>query len=343
MIKTYLEQKGLIEKVLTIKELEKLAQTKTEINLMMGQTFDEGQPLDMLKYALFIMNLSDLMRQTEVKVNSTWLIADHFISEINNDKDKDLVKMQARDRITYLRLLNVAYRGNIGFMLSSELSKSENYQKILAQLKNESKNNTQFRQALLNAVPEDRRANEKATEYSLEELATIQAMNAHVKVGPKYELFYDEPAREMSTTLGANKFVAIHLTNCWPLGTPSVDDKTKKEIESFGVLPYKKNSKRLGAHRIDPLNDSSETVKKLIQETKSKQALLNLLVTLELAQQRIEGKIAPGFFGTKTPGLIYFDESKEEVSSGNNYFNPQIAQDLAIGMYQKYVQKPLSE
>ena len=70
MLKEYLSQEKLVQSVLTVEELESLARNRDSLNLMMGLTFDKGQPLDMLKYSLFIMSLSDIIAKEGATVNS---------------------------------------------------------------------------------------------------------------------------------------------------------------------------------------------------------------------------------------------------------------------------------
>ena len=127
MIREYLSQKALVQNVATIGELEQRVESKRPINMMMGQTFDFGQPVDMMKYAMFMMNLSDMLQDAGVDVTSNWLIADHFIVDINQDQAAAEAKKQVEQRIGYLQRLNEVYGGNIGFVLSSELSSREDY------------------------------------------------------------------------------------------------------------------------------------------------------------------------------------------------------------------------
>src|SRR3989344_3018741 len=113
MIRKYLSQKALVQNVATIGELEQQINLGKPINMMMGQTFDAGQPVDMMKYALFMMNLSDALQGAGVDVTSNWLIAVHFIVDINQDQAAAEAKKQAEQRIAYLQRLNEVYGGNI--------------------------------------------------------------------------------------------------------------------------------------------------------------------------------------------------------------------------------------
>jgi len=299
MLKDYVSQKGLVERVLTVEELSKLPSLGKPINIMMGQTFDTGQPVDMMKYALFMMGLKDLLTETGATVNMNWLIADHFMVNINRAVEAEQARKQVEARKDYLARLNQVYGGDIGFVLSSELSQGDNYQTCLRRVKEERDRNPRFRELVLQAVPEDHRADPSALDYPLEELATIQAMDTHVKVGPTYEVHYDEPAREFAPEAQFNKYVAIHLTNAWLFGNPTIDDKLRAQIEAFGVLPYKKESKGLGAYRIDPLNDDLDKIDGLIQATVDPRALRDLLIISHLADQRLSRQV--GLVGTTFP------------------------------------------
>src|SRR3989338_9961044 len=196
MIHEYLSQKALVQNVSTLEELEERVKSGKPLNIMMGQTFDSGQPVDMMKYALFMLNLSDRLQDVGVDVTSNWLIADHFIVDINQDQSAMEARKQVEQRIDYLRRLNEVYGGNIGFVLSSELSGREDYKRNLEILFAEAGKNSRFKGLVLRAVPADRRSNLNALRYPFEELATIQTMGADVKVGPPYETLYDGPARD---------------------------------------------------------------------------------------------------------------------------------------------------
>ncbi len=291
MLEDYVSQKGLVERVLTVEELSKLPSSGKPVNIMMGQTFDAGQPVDMMKYALFMMGLKDLLTQAGATVNVNWLIADHFLVNLNRTVEAEQARKQAEARKDYLARLNQVYGGDIDFVLSSELSQGDTYQACLRRVKEERDRNPRFRELVLRAIPEDNRADPSALDYPLEELATIQAMDTHVKVGPTYEVHYDEPAREFAPEVRFNKYVAIHLTNAWLFGNPIMNDKLRAQIEAFGILPYKKDSKGLGAYRIDPLNDDLSRVEGLIQTTVDPRTLRDLLIISHLADQRLSKQI----------------------------------------------------
>ena len=261
-------------------------------NIMMGQTFDDGQPVDIIKYAILIMDIQDIFSLAGTKSSSTWLIADHFISDINKDEEKVEVERQARNRILYLSVINRAFKGNIGIQLSSLLSETSRYKTNLSTLLSEAQNNEEFRTAALEAVPEDRRNNPDALLYPFEEIATIESMDTDIKVGPAYERKYDEPARDIAPKAGFTTYAPIYVTKGFPFGKPDVPENIKQEIEEFGILPYKKDSKKLGKFRIDPINDTPEETKALIDQTEETRALVDLIQIANLAKRRLEGKDA---------------------------------------------------
>lgn len=280
MLLKQVAQRGIVERILTLEDLVPLAASQKTINIMMGQTFDSGQPLDLMKYALFIMNLSDALAKDEAKPVCTLVLADHFMPKHG--------KQDLNARIDYLNLLNKVYNGNIGNVLSSDLSQTREYKNTLDTLKNLVRRDSKFRESMAGAVPPDKRSDPKEYEYPVEELATVQAMQADIKIGPTYEIVYDAPARNIFPVLGFKNYVGIHLTNGVPLGNPVIPEAVAKEVEEFGVLPYKHNSKKLAEFRIDPINDSEEKIGRLIKSSNSIKAILDVLVIAELAKQRLE-------------------------------------------------------
>lgn len=342
MLEEYLSQKALVQDILTVDDLRKKVSERKKLKIMMGQTFDDGQPVDMIKYAMFMMNLGDILVQEGVEVSTNWLIADHFITDINQEGEVTQVREQVNKRISYLQRLNEVYNGDIGFVLSSELSQHDGYKKNLTILLRQSKKDSHFRDTVLKAVPEDRRNHPNALKYPFEEIATIQSMDTDIKIGPSYEVFYDKPARESAPIVGFNRYVAIYLTKGFPFGNPEISEETTNQIEKFGILPYKKGSKGLGEYRIDPVNDDLGRIKSLVHSTRDVRAVIDLLVIAEQARQRLEGNRGISLFASmgrkmyepKEP--FEYDELKISQDLHNGLF-----QELAFESYKEFIYKPL--
>lgn len=332
MIEKYLSQKELVQRVLTVEELKDKAGSGKTLNMMMGQTFDEGQPVDMMKYALFMMNLADILRQDGVHVTTRWLIADHFITDINQELEATKAIDQVDRRVSYLERINRVYSGNIDIVFSSQLSQQDEYRKNLEILLREADRNEGFRERALKSIPEDRRNNPNALRYPFEELATIQSMDTDIKVGPPYEIHYDEPARDIAPLVGFNRYVAIHLTRGFPFGSPTIPPDINEEIEAFGVLPYKKDSKGLGSYRIDPINDGIKRVQRLVAATMDNRAIIDLLVITEQARQRLEGQVDPS--GVEK----IFEKTYNPATERQNF---KELQKLALESYVRYIHEPL--
>lgn len=328
MIEKFLSQKELVQGVQTIPELNARIEQGGQLNIMMGQTFDDGQPVDILKYALFMMDLSDQIGQRGVKTLPRWLIADHFITDINQDEEVAKVREQIEKRAAYLQRINNVYGGNIGLVFSSQLSQQEEYKRNLSILMEEAARNAAFKAKVLKAVPEDRRSNPNAYLYPFEELATIQSMDTDVKIGPPYERFYDDPARDIALMVGFNRYVSIQLTRGFPFGNPEISPSTSEEIEKFGILPYKKSSKGLGDYRIDPISDDIDSIKELIERTVENRAVIDLLVIAELARQRLAGQSSP----------TLFDDEGANLVRARGF---RTLKDLAAESYIEYINKPL--
>lgn len=334
MIEKYLSQEKLVQSVLTTEDLKDKVSSGRTLNIMMGQTFDGGEPVDLLKYGLFIMNFSDILKGCGVEVNARWLIADHFITDINQELEAASALDQASRRVSFLQTLNSVYGGNIGIVRSSQLSQQDGYKHNVELLLAEADRNITFKEQALRAVPEDRRSNPNALRYPFEELATIQSMDTDIKVGPPYEIHYDEPGREIAHMVGFNRYVAIHLTRGFPFGNPIIPSSTIEEIEAFGILPYKKGSKGLGDYRIDPTVDSIERVGELISSTADIRAVVDLLVITDLARQRIDRP-------TSLKPEVAEEGSKKMYDMTSEKQDSETLKELALGSYIRYIHKPL--
>lgn len=332
-IEKYLYNRTLVQSILTIEDLKKRVETGNPVNMMMGQTFDEGQPVDIMKYAFFMMNLSDILNEGGIQVSAKWLIADHFITDINQEEKLEKIHEQVKSRVSYLQQINRIYQGNIGFVFSSELSQHDEYKHNLTILMKEVDANKDFREKVSEAIPEDRRSNPNAFRYPLEELATIQTMDTDIKIGPPYERFYDEPARKIAPMVGFNRYIAIHLTKGFPFGNPEIalDTTTLKEIESFGILPYKIGSKGLGNYRLDPVLGRIEKVTELVKTTRDIRAIIDLLVITQQARQRLEERTYPSFTLDRLSG---YDIGLTQVQF-------ETLRELVLELYIEYIHKPL--
>lgn len=291
MLMQYLEQPHLVSRILTPEELEPMIASKRPLKMMMGQTYDKtgGQPLDLLTYSLFIMNLQDLLRQEGIESSSMILIADHFLTEINKEMTKEEAQYHGGARQSFLARVNQLYGGNISFEFSSTLKRTDDYQLALLMLGDAFKSNPRFANLVKEAVPEDRRHLPGAFQYPLDELASIVSVGTDIKIGPPYELYYDGIAREYAPQMGLKGYVAVHLRNSLPLGNPP----TPLSELPDGVLPYRFGSKGLGDHRIDVGNLDVKRAERLINSTNNPDVLMNLIVASDLARQRLEHDIRP--------------------------------------------------
>jgi G:T/U-mismatch repair DNA glycosylase len=334
-IENFFQSSGVVERVLSAEDLKEQIQKNTSINIMMGQTFDSGQPVDMLKYGLFIMNLSDFLENKGIDVKSNWLLADHFITDINQDAEYQTIKKQMDDRVRFLQKVNKVYKGKVDTIFSSELCQQTEYQKNLDSLLDEVKANDEFASMVLEAVPSDRRKNPNAARYPLEELSTIQTMHTDIKVGPTYEIFYDQPARGIAETIGFTKYTAIHLKKSYPFGIPESENQLPEEVEKFGILPYKINSKGLEKFRIDVFGDIDNAMR-LIYSTIDQRSLLDLINIATMSKLRL----------SKDQNDIQESTSQnrsnlEDVCSTENNQLKKL-RVTAFEMYKKYIYEPLN-
>jgi hypothetical protein len=314
-------QFGLVDKVFTEKELLSLASSGEKVPIMMGQTFDDGQPVDMIKYGLFIMELEDYFKKAGANHSSQWVLADHFMTAINKEKELPDSLIQRDSRQEFLNKINNTYNGKIGVVYSSDLTSKNEYKQILIHLQQELERSPKFREEMLSSIPSDRRQNPGALRYPLEELATIFSLGTKVKIGPRYEISYDLPARDAAHELGFERYVAIHLTHSFPLGDPTIPREDRIEIDSFGLTPYKINSKKLRRCRLDPINGDPSEEKALILQTQDLRPIKDLIAFSLLARKRLLG------------------ENNSEVLVNLHDFRD--ARVIAYELYDKYIKKPL--
>lgn len=291
MLKEYLSQKGLVAKLYySADEVLELVKNRDKITILMGQTFDGGEPIELLKYSLFIMNLQDILEKSGKEVDSKILLADHFIVDINKVTTEDAARVTGNERRGFLQRVNEIYKGNINFLFSSELRKSDEYQETVDRLHKLKDENITFKRELEHCIPEDRRGELSSIHYPIEEIATIFHLNTDLRIGHINELWYDIAAKFILEDARKKNYSGIYLTNSYPYGNYGPENLLD------GVLPYKISSKGLGRYRINLNALTLDGANKLIENTIDNRSLLDLLVICELAEQRLTENIEKSFY-----------------------------------------------
>lgn len=290
MLREYLKQPCLVESLLGMQEIENIVRQKNPVQIMMGQTYDKsGQPFDLLKYSLFMFNLEDLLAREGVEAHPGVLIADHFVTDIEKELTENEAVIYGIRRWNFLDRVSLVYTGNINRMhidFSSLLRDSAEYQETLGRLKERREKDPEFAALVMKAVPLDKRGNKDSLDYPLEELASIAAWDTGIKVGPPYEVMYDRPARRFGPAVGLKKYAAVQLKAVQPLGD------TDEEIP-FGLLPYKLSSKKMEQRRICMQPFDGDKAMHLIRSSMNRKAVEHVVVTADLARQRLEKDIRP--------------------------------------------------
>ena len=291
MLKEYLSQRGLVMKLYySLDEVLDLAKNREMLTILMGQTFDAGQPIELLKYALFMMNLQDILERSGKEVHSQILLADYFMVDINKEITQEVAQATGNQRRKFLEKVNEIYKGRIRFIYSSDLRGSDTYSDVVDQLLKLKDNSSVFKRQLEHCIPEDRKGESSAIHYPIEEIATIFNLNTDLRVGHINEIWYDIAAKFILEDLNKKNYAGIYLTNSYPYG-----DYGKIDLPD-GILPYKISSKGLARYRINLSGLTADLAKKLIDMTTDKRSLLDLLVICELAEQRLENEIKPSFY-----------------------------------------------
>ncbi len=184
-----LDQKGLVVKGPTADEIEKtmarVKSSKVPVKLLYGETFDEkGNPIDSLKYYLFIDLFSKLIeKEYNVQTNPIVLIAD--LGMYRNFPDQiDQIKKLAMERVTFVEKVKNIYNCKYDIVLMSDLVKTTKFEATCKNIKSSILNDKELVTLIEKTVPEDRleMERERGYTYSIEELAVIS--NLDFKIGP---------------------------------------------------------------------------------------------------------------------------------------------------------------
>lgn len=267
--------------------------------LQTGQTFDQfGEPIDYLKQVLYLLNLTDYFIVKNKRPRAEIIVADHFLA-INQQYDSQTAKKLSWMRVSFLEKIAEVYRAkNLKIRLSSEISEGDQYQKLLLRIKEIVKSDEKLQESLFSIVPEDKRKIPGACEYPLEEIAVILSSGTDIKLGPPYEMFYDNVIRNMSkSVLFIKSIISIYTTPSFPLNC-SLEER--EGLKKFGITPYKAQSKGFNPRTQRILMDKhdKEQIKEIIEKTPFDNCcnpLADLILITKMAKNRMEDNLDAAF------------------------------------------------
>ena len=296
-----MQQRRLVQEGPKVEELDarvKLCQAEGRpFRMLYGETFDgKGNPMDSLKYYLFVSALSKAITASyDVKVESTVLVADLGVYRNYPDEVAEY-KTYAASREAFARKVKQVYNCSYDVRLMSEMSDTPEFRARFERVREISGLNAELMGMIRDSVPADRLEAEtkRGFQYPFEEIATILGLD--VKVGPPREKLYDNAANRMPSYFNLSPLLPIYLTPTYPVGTNFDAYTSSPATKQYGLTPYKVGSSGMTMHRVVLGVTKGDEVKRLIEATQISSSLTkpnpicDILVLADLARQHLVGE-----------------------------------------------------
>lgn len=297
-INEFTSQKGLIFEPANLDLLE--GRKDNKISILYGETYDEfGHTIDSMKYYLFLANLVDVLKAKGYNVDARVLIADIAAVRNTNSGQEEKAMHLGKQRGAFVEKVKQIYNCDFRVQYMSEFIASEEFKNRFKQVKNICFANEDLKKMVRDSVPPDRlhKSEQNEYQYSLEEIATITGLD--IKIGPPRERLYDGIANIIAKRLSTPPLIPIYLTMSQPVGLQFDIFITNKDLEEYGLTPYKAGSKGLQDYRILPGKTRGEYAKHLIEQSFISEnpdlpnPVLDIAIIAEMAKQRLEGSLKP--------------------------------------------------
>lgn len=335
-VRSLLDQKGLVVKGPTADEInETIARVKDSnapIKLLYGETFDEkGNPVDSLKYYLFIDLFSKLIEQEyKVQTNPIVLIAD--LGMYRNFPDQiDQMKSLAATRATFAEKVKEIYNCKYDIVLMSDLVKTTEFEATCESIKSGIMQDKELVTLIEKTVPEDRLEMERKRNYiySIEELAVIS--NLDFKIGPPREELYDNLANVIAPKLDYKGLLGVYLYPTYPLGLQFGEYMSSSSVKQYGLTPYKVGSSNFSKNRIALGTSTLDTIRVNFEKTQISKSeskpnpIMDLAMITNLARQHLD------------PAFSDFEEIYKAYYNNNGKLNSNDLKKVVLEEFEKYV------
>ena len=295
-------QKGLVFDYSPIESIKRRMEDVGDgkLQILYGETYDEfGDPIDSVKYYLFVANLVDVLKKVAVKTDARILVADTAASRNVPPEEEESVMNLGRIRGQFVNKVKRVYNCDYKLQYMSEFIETPEFQQRLKRLQTVCKADPLLMRMIEKSAPPDKLeiTRRQGFLYSFEEIATIHDLD--LKVGPPRETVYDEITKEISKREGTKELLSIYLTPSYPLDVKFDYFIRHPEIERDGLTPYKAKSKGMTDHRILIGKSTENNVKNLIENSflSTNSTLpnpaLDMAIIAEMAKQRLEGRLQP--------------------------------------------------
>lgn len=293
---------GLVNQAPSAEEIRNRASAVApeSIKIFYGETYDDaGNPIDSMKYYIFVAELAESLRKEGSSVDPSILIADTAACRNVGKNQEEYYMRLGEDRAKFVQKVNDTYRTGLRVVRMSEYINSSEFVKKRDQVIAFCSGNSELMEAIEKTVPESKINIERSKGflYSFDEIATI--MELDVKVGPPREDLYDDVARKIAEAEGQKKLISLFLTPTFPVGMKWSYFFANEGIEDHGITAYKAGSKRLQEQRVIVQKSDPARIRELIKESfistnpNLPNPVLDIGIISEMARRRLENDDAP--------------------------------------------------
>lgn len=298
------------------------------IKIFYGETYDEkGNPIDSMKYYLFVSLLSDALKEKGIKVDSSILIADSAACRNAGEENERYYMSLGEERCRFVSRVNDIYGTGLRIVKMSNYINSPEFIEERRQIIETCNADPKLMEAVEKTVPESKIDIEKSKGYlySFDEITSI--INLDIKVGPPREDLYDNVARIIAKQRDQKEIMSLFLSPTFPIGMGWAYFFINEGIEDHGITAYKAGSKRLQRNRIIVGTSNSGYIKTLIDNSfiSSNPLLpnpvLDIGIICEMAKKKLENNNSPitladEFYG----GEISSEQLKKRVGEDVNKY-----------------------
>ena len=298
-VEVLLAQKGLVVSGPSIDELDRTAgrikASNENAKLLYGETFDDkGNPIDSLKYYLFIDLFSKSLKEKYgIGIDPTVLIADLGMYRNFPDQIEDMKKL-ALKRVDFAEKVKKIYNCDYNVTLMSDLVKTSAFETTCANIKSSILADKELVSLIEKTVPEDRLEMERTRgyTYSIEELAVIS--NIDFKIGPPREELYDNLVNVIAPKLSYTELLGVYLYPTYPIGLQYNEYMSSSSIKQYGLTPYKVGSSNFSSKRIAIGVSTIDEIKANVAKTQISKSelkpnpIMDLMMIVNLAKQHLD-------------------------------------------------------
>ena len=293
---------GLVQQSPSASEIRSRAKlvSPEPVKFFYGETYDEkGNPIDSLKYYLFVANLSEALAKEGFRTDPSILIADTAACRNVGERQHEYYMRLGEDRANFVKQVNETYRTELRVVKMSDYVNSPVFKDHRSEIISICSANEALMQGVEKTVPQSKVdiERQKGFMYSFDEIATI--IDLDVKVGPPREDLYDDIARRIAVAEGKKELLSLFLSPTFPLGMDWSYFFANEGIEDHGITAYKAGSKRLQHNRIIVERSRPEQIRELVATSfmslnpNLPNPVLDIGIITEMARKRLENDDSP--------------------------------------------------